>query len=372
MNQTTAAVFQEQGNIELRSIALPELSKDELLVKVLGCTLCGSDLHSFEGRRKVPTPSILGHEIVGEIVDEGERTPLDICGQLLRVGDRVSWSVVANCDRCFYCLRGWPQKCLNATKYGHEALKPGRELVGGLAEHCLLVSGTKIMRWPSEVPLEVACPASCATATAMAAIEAIKESVAKALPNNQKRERELTNCKVAILGAGMLGLTACAIACTLGASVMCFDPVANRRDWALRFGAHTVGDPKEIGSISKMNTDGFGFDAVIEMSGTNAAFENTLPHVRIGGAIVLIGSVFSAPPISIHLEQIVRRCLDIQGIHNYGPNHLRAAVEFLSQNYDRYPFDSLVDSWWPLSKVVEAIDYANKKGVVRVGIRPDI
>ncbi|MEI8021858.1 MAG: alcohol dehydrogenase catalytic domain-containing protein, partial [Schlesneria sp.] len=67
-----AAVFAGvSGEKGLCQLTVPELGESEVLVRVSGCTICGSDLHSFHGRRTVPVPTILGHEIVGEIVDMG-------------------------------------------------------------------------------------------------------------------------------------------------------------------------------------------------------------------------------------------------------------------------------------------------------------
>ncbi len=121
----------------------------------------------------------------------------------------MTWAIVANCGDCFFCRRDLPQKCLKAVKYGHEAFRPGEELLGGVAEHCLLVRGTSIVAIPEELPLEVACPASCATSTIAAALEGAGD---------------LQDRTVCVLGAGMLGLTACAMARSCGASsIVCVD-----------------------------------------------------------------------------------------------------------------------------------------------------
>ncbi|MCC6511260.1 MAG: zinc-binding dehydrogenase [Pirellulaceae bacterium] len=355
MPTSRAAVFERVGEIELQSIAIPQPIGDERLVRVLGCTLCASDLHSFQGRRSVPCPTVLGHEIVGEIVQFGpEAQRFDWSGRPLSIGDRVSWAVVASCGQCIYCRNGLPQKCTRSTKYGHEAFKPGRELVGGLAEHCLLVSGTHVMRWPDQVPLAVACPASCATATAMASLDAIGE---------------LRGLRLLVLGAGMLGLTTCAIASARGAAeIMCVDPIDQRRQQALRFGATCVADPAQAAALVAERTEGYGADAVIEMSGVTAAFDTAWQCIRMGGTLVLVGSVFPSPPVPVALEHVVRRCLRIQGVHNYGPQHLSAAVEFLSAHHAQFPFESLVSQWFRLDEISQALAAAAQPGVVRIGV----
>jgi D-arabinose 1-dehydrogenase-like Zn-dependent alcohol dehydrogenase len=103
-HEIRAAVFNSPGEtIELRSFAQPEPRGDEVLVRVACCTLCGSDLHTYLGKRHGPTPSILGHEVLGEIAAFGPTHSLkDWRGQPLSIGDRISWSVAASCAYCLF------------------------------------------------------------------------------------------------------------------------------------------------------------------------------------------------------------------------------------------------------------------------------
>lgn len=360
MTHSLAAVFDgHPGKLELRRLPIPALEPAEILVRVLGCTLCGSDLHSVEGRRSVPVPTVLGHEIVGEIVEFGATASVhDLAGRELKVGDRVTWAIVANCGHCFSCNRGLPQKCLNAIKYGHEPFRAGRELLGGLSEYCLLVAGTGIVQLPDLIPLEVACPASCATATIAAALEAAGD---------------LQGRQVCVIGAGMLGLTACAMVRVRGADeIVCVDPNDARCALALSFGASRVAKPDELASLVALANAPQGFDVVLELSGHPSAFEVAWPLLRVGGTLVLVGAVFPAPPVPISLEQIVRRHLTIRGIHNYAPRHLLDAVEFLFAYHEQFPFASLVDRWVPLTSITEAFAQGRDPNAIRVGVRPTV
>jgi alcohol dehydrogenase len=356
MSASLAAVFSGiPQQMDLKEFPRPEPSAAEIVVRVLGCTLCGSDLHSFEGRRQVPVPTILGHEIVGEIAAFGTAAPHhDLAGTALGVGDRVTWSLVASCGNCFFCERGLPQKCLQGVKYGHEPFQPGRELVGGLAEHCLIVPGTSLVRLPEDLPLEVACPANCATSTAVAAIEAAGD---------------LKGSTVCVLGAGLLGLTVCALAKTDGANnVICVEVNANRRIKALSFGATHAISPEELVETSKRTTDGRGVDAVFEVSGSPAAFSAAWPAARIGGTFVVVGAVFPSASVELPLEQLVRRHLILRGVHNYAPRHLLKAVQFLREQCRVFPFGLLVGEWHPLSSVQHAFNVARNSDIIRVGV----
>ena len=351
-----AAVFGGvAGEMTLRQLSIPKPAESEILVRVSGCTICGSDLHSFHGRRTVPVPTILGHEIVGEIVDiGGPSARFDLGGQKLQRSDRVTWAIMANCGVCDLCRRDLPQKCLNGVKYGHEAFRPGRELLGGLAEYCLLVPGTSIVRLPDELPLAVACPASCATATIAAALEAAGDLAGR------------TGC---LIGAGMLGLSACAMSRVQGAAkVVSVDPVSARRDLATEFGATRTSAPDELAAVAMEEVGPLGFDVVLELSGNPAAFQLVWPLIRTGGTLVLVGSVFPGPSIPIALEQIVRRHLTIRGIHNYAPRHLLEAVKFLATAHTQYPFARLVSEWISLTSIADAFRRGSQPDAIRIGV----
>lgn len=356
-HQARAAVFTAPDRqLQFRQFPVPQPQGDEVLVRVVACTLCGSDLHTYLGRRVVPVPTILGHEILGRIAAFGPTARrYDAAGRALSVGDRVTWSLVASCGDCFYCRRRLPQKCERMVKYGHEPLTPGRELTGGLAEYCLLAPGTALLQLSDALSDEAACPANCATATAAAALGA---------------HGDLRQQRVLVVGAGMLGLAAAAMARHRGAAeVVCVDVDAARLARAEAFGATRLAGPADVESAVRAATEGRGVDVALELSGAPEGFETALAQLRLGGTLLAVGAVFPSRPVPLAVEQVVRRNLTLRGIHNYAPDDLRAAVEFLSQAA-QYPFASLVAQWLPLGAAAEAFRLARQPGVLRVGVRP--
>ena len=345
----TAAVFLQPGQpLEIRQLSLPSLAPGEALVEIELCTVCGSDLHSVRGDRQVPSPSILGHEIVGSL-KETNGDIFDLNGERLTIGDRVSWSIAASCGQCFFCREGIPQKCTQLFKYGHQALSD-HPLGGGLASHCHLARGTSLVRVPPSLPAEVACPANCATATAAAAL---------------RSAGTISGRTVLIYGAGMLGLTAAAMARELGAPhVFVSDLNTARCSLAERFGATPSLE------LLREATQGRGADIAIDMSGSPAAMEDALSQLRIGGCLVLVGAVFPARPLSLPADQLVRNLHRIEGVHNYTPADLQAALDFLSANWERYPFADLVEREFPLTEINEAIKVALEDSPIRVALRP--
>lgn len=358
MSNCTAAVFTGQPNqLELWEIPLPELQPNEMLVEVLGCTICPSDLHSIHGRRETPVPSILGHEIVGRIVASGPDTMRsDIRGQPLQVGDRIAWAVIVHCGNCFYCQNGLTQKCLHSLKYGHARFQPERELLGGFAEFCLLVADAKVIKLPDDLPLESACPVGCGTATSAAALEL---------------GGDLSGRDLVIFGAGLLGLTLTAMARSAGANqIVCVDPNPERARRGLEFGASAAISPAELPDFQRDANRGHGFDVAWETSANPAAFELAIPALRMGGKLIELGAVYPVPPSPLLLEQLVKRNLTIFGQHNYSPRHLAAAVDFLENHEQRFPFSSLVEKWITLGELPAAVAPARCGASIRVGVRP--
>ena len=357
--EVKAAVFLGPGMLELQRLGAPEPDEGELLVRVTCCTLCGSDLHTYQGHRAVDVPTILGHEILGEVRRIGGRVT-DLAGRPIEIGDRVTWSVAAHCGDCFYCERGVPQKCVSLRKYGHERITRDHALSGGLAEMCHLAPGTSLIRVPDALIDNVACPANCATATVAGAL------------------RTGGGCRddvVLVQGAGMLGLTACAMAARRGARrVIVCDVDDARLARAESFGAQDRVSVREgaerLDEVIRYATDGRGVDLAVELSGSPDAVAHGLNALRIGGRYVWVGAVSPTPPVEIHPEFIVRRLLNIHGLHNYTPADLADAVDFLEQSADRYPFGELVTRTFALEDVEAAFRYAIDTRPPRVAVTP--
>lgn len=333
------------GKLTLVHRNKPAPGPGEVLVRVTASTMCGSDLHTIHGRRKVAVPTILGHEIIGKV--EAIGSGFTSTGSPINVGDRITWAVVAHCGHCLPCQRDIPQKCHNGFKYGHEHDSPTHSWSGGFADWCLLAPGTTIVRLPDSLSDALACPASCATSTVCAAMEAAGP---------------LKDRSVLIAGAGLLGLTACAMARQAGASnITCLEPDPHRRDRALAFGATAAVAPNDLGLDE--------FDVFLELSGANAAWELAFDRLALGARAVLIGAVFPGPDTRINMERIVRRMITIRGIHNYAPRHLEAAISFLAEHGRHVPLAEMVSEWFDLADHVNALKAASLPGATRIGFR---
>jgi putative phosphonate catabolism associated alcohol dehydrogenase len=331
-------------------VAPGSLKTGQVLVAVDLAAVCGSDVHSVLGHRPSPHPGVLGHEQIGRVVAVGPgEAPRRQDGAPVAVGDRVVWSVTVSCGRCERCRAGLGQKCLRLRKYGHEALTEDWPLSGGFATHCVVQPGTTIVAVEEALPDEVAVSASCATATVAAALAAVGE---------------LSGARLLVTGAGMLGVTATAMATEAGARVTVSDPDPARRALAARFAAATVCAPDDI---PRYLNDA---DAAVELSGSAAAVAACLDAVGVGGRVVLAGSVSTSPPVPLDPERVVRKLMTVTGVHNYRPQDLAAAVAFLTRTAGTYPFGELTGEQFPLDRIDEAVAAAARGAAPRQTVRP--
>lgn len=357
---TRAVVFRGAGRpMETVQYAAPEPIGAEVLVRVTCCTLCRSDLHTHAGRRMEATPTVLGHEITGRIERFGpEAAPVDYSGRPAAVGTRVTWAVAVGCGECYFCAEDLPQKCARPYKYGHMRVSPGEPIGGGLADSIVLRPGTSWFAVPDEIPDRVAAPANCATATVAGLL---------------RHAGPIAGRSVLVLGAGVLGVTACAMAQSAGArAVVASDPAPACRERAFRFGAtHScTADASERAACVAELTHGRGADIVLELAGTAESVQAGLAQTRTGGTLVLAGTVAPVGPLVFDPEQIVRRMLTIRGVHNYHPRDLELALAFLAGRGRGFPFADLVAAEYPLEEAEAAFAYAHAHPGVRVAVVP--
>lgn len=342
----TAKVWLGAGQ-DHETVAVPGvgLGHGDVLIAIELSTVCGSDVHTVQGHRSAPTPLVLGHESVGRVIAIGEGGATAADSAPLRIGDRVVWSVTVSCGTCDRCVGGFTQKCRTLAKYGHERIGPRWELTGGFASHVHLRAGTTIVRVPEALPAAALAPASCATATAWAAV------------SKGAAGRSLEGKRVLVYGAGLVGLSAVAIAADEGAEVIVVDPSESRRAFAERFGGTARAKATEPADI------------VIEASGHAVA--DAIAAADVGGTIVLVGSVFPAEPVPLDAESVVRRLLAVTGVHNYTGAELAAAVGFLAGRGRAYPFAEVVGAVYQLDEVDAALAAAAAPGApLRVALNP--
>lgn len=330
---------------------LRALQPGEILVRTLYTTICGSDLHTYCGLRQEPCPTVLGHEIVGQIVEiHPEHGATDLLGEILRPGDRITWTIFTSNPQSANSLRGIPQKGEGLFKYGHARVTADDAFHGGLAEYCVLKAHTGIIRLPESMPDAVAATLNCSVSTVAGAL---------------RMAGEIKGKNVLITGMGHLGVTCAAMCREAGAAWIAAADISEKRlEEAKRFGANELIDMRGEKAMLPKNTD-----LVFDMSGSPDAMEFGLAALGIGGCAIWIGAVFNTRPLQIDPEKVIRNLLTVKGLHNYNFDDFRYAFGFMRRNWEKYPFGSVVEKEFPLDEVKEAFEYALQNKPLRVGIR---
>jgi threonine dehydrogenase-like Zn-dependent dehydrogenase len=212
-----------------------------------------------------------------------------------------------------------------------------------------LPAGTAIFPVPGEIPNAVAATANCAGATVAATM---------------RRAGPLGGARVLVAGAGMLGITACAMAADAGArEVIVVDRDRGRAERAMGFGATRAEEP----AWERLS----GVDVAFDFCGEPEAIEGALGTLRPGGQLVLAGAVYPARALAISAEDVTRRMLQISGVYNYSPLDLWTAIEYLAGAVARYPFAELIGGRFPLERIDEAIEFMQVARPFRVAITPE-
>ncbi|GAA3576413.1 zinc-binding dehydrogenase [Snuella lapsa] len=362
-NNRTASTTNSTVNSQFQIFETPEkpfsfkektspiaLAPKETLVEIELSTICGSDIHTIEGKRKEDTPCILGHEAVGKIIATSNRKGFAI-------GDRVTWTIADSCGECPACTEyGLPEKCERLFKYGHASINNGSGLNGCYASHILIRPGTHMVKIPDNLSNPIVAPANCALATMVNAIS----------------KMTLKPKRVVIQGGGLLGLYACGLLKEQGVpEIYCLEINENRFELIQKFGAIPVNakDPKEALDYILSQT-GKGVDTVFEVAGIKELIPQGLELLRPGGEYVLVGLVHPDSELGITAEQIIRKCISIKGIHNYAPKHLDEAIAFLERTQDTLPFNELVSPPYTLNNLEKAVQEAKKQHWMRVSVKP--
>ncbi len=346
----------------IREYPLRPAKPDEVLVRITMATICRSDIHSYQGHRPNPCPGILGHEIIGVIEELGGNITHDLRGDLIAVGDRVTWTEFFHAGPSYYGdIHDMPQKASGVRKYGHDLATEDPHFLGGFADYCYILPGTGILKLPDSITDAEATPLNCGVATMISVTEAAQIDVGD---------------RVVVQGLGLLGLYGCAIAKARGAAcVIGLDAVADRLETAKRFGADHCIDVTGLESEALVErvralSPPDGADVVLEVCGHASVIPQGVGMLRVGGRYVLGGLVNPGSDFTIDGNELVRKWITIKGNHNYHPRHLVQALDFVMANRGRFPFGEIVDARFPLDQLGEAFARAADRSVLRAAVVP--
>ena len=357
-----AAVLREVGMpLEVLDLGLAAPRAGEVLVRIAASGVCHSDVSVQDGSVPLPTPIVLGHEGAGvvEAVGAGVDT--------VRVGDHVVLSFTPMCGHCFHCTRDEGFLCDDGRNRFAGRLVDGtcRFSLDGADVHTMAMCGTfaertvvpasSVVAIPRDVPLPLAALLGCGVLTGVGA----------ARHTGHVRPGE----RVVVVGCGGVGLNVIQGARLCGAGeIIAVDPVAEKRELAVRFGATHAVDPDGSDPVEQVRalTGGRGGDAVFEVVGREATISQALDMTRRGGRLVLVG-VPDLARVPTVLERLYYSARSITAC-TYGSVNVRAEVPWLIDGYRRGELllDELVSEMIGLDRINDAMaDLASLTSTVR-------
>ena len=267
----------------LEDVPRPEPAADEVLIEVEVCGVCHSDLHVADGDWKqfagiVKQPLILGHEIVGRVVERGSAV------QSVEVGERVGvpW-LQWTCGRCEFCREGNENLCLRQRI-------TGVMVDGGYAEFCM-APASHVVKIPASLSSEQAAPLLCAGVT-----------VHRALKKAKIRAGE----RLAVFGVGGLGHLAVQIGRAAGAEVTAIDVVDEKLALAKSLGAARTLNATKDDVVKEVRRVG-GMHVAMVTSAAKSAYDMAFYCVRPTGTLLVVGlpaKEISFPPILMAAGEI--------------------------------------------------------------------
>ncbi|NMB90377.1 MAG: alcohol dehydrogenase catalytic domain-containing protein, partial [Chloroflexi bacterium] len=262
-----AATLYGIRDVRLEQRPVPTPGPGEALLRILSVGVCGSDVHYYlEGRighQVVSAPIIMGHEFSAYVTALGPGV------EGLDVGDLVAVEPGISCGECEMCQLGHPNLCPHVRFCGTPPVD------GVFAEYAVMPA-----RNCFRLPAAITPPEGALLEPLGIAIHAV--NLAHLRPGD----------RVAVLGAGPIGLLCAAVARAAGASaVYASEPLAYRREFARRYAATEVYDPSRQDVVAEVlsATSGRGVDVVFEAAGADETPQQAAGMVRTGGKILLAG-----------------------------------------------------------------------------------
>lgn len=337
-----AVIYDAPRSFSYCDTADPAIAADEVLVRVHGCGLCGTDLHIHEGEFGPRFPLIPGHEFTGEIVALGS----EVTG--FQAGQRVVANSNTVCGNCFYCMRGDFLLCENLGAYGVT-------LNGGFAEY-LKVKADRVFAIHNLKPREAIMVEP--TACALHGIE-----VLDARPGSD----------VLLLGAGPTGQVLAQLVKLNGAArLVVAAPPGKKLDLVSRLAADEVApidrDDPDVHRKRLQELSPKGFDYVIEATGAATVCEDGLQYVRRRGTLLVYGVYPEKATVRFKPFDLFRGEISIKGsfaqVDSFG-----RALAYLESG--RIKVDEIVTDEVPLSEYQHALELAWSRKGVKTMIVPD-
>ncbi len=333
------SVYRGGGTLTTEDWPVPVIGPRDLLVRLRGCGLCGSDIAKVSAPA-TRVPSVFGHELVGDVVAAGDEVA-DFA-----LGDRVVAAHHVPCGTCHLCRRGSESMC-PAFKASH--LDPG-----GFAEF-VRVPEPNVRHATFRVPAHVTDETASFVEPLACCLRAVR------------RMRITSGDTAAVVGLGSIGSMFVQLLRRAGATVVGVDPIDSRAALAVTLGARVAASPDTAARALRTVSDGRGADVVVVTGGGADVLPWGAGVVRDGGSIhYFAGGGGTVLPLA--LEELYHRELTIMTTYSSSPRDLTDAFTLLVAG--EVDVSALVTHRLPLTHVAEAVDLMRRREALKVFVTP--
>ncbi|MEM2178899.1 MAG: alcohol dehydrogenase catalytic domain-containing protein [Candidatus Methanomethylicaceae archaeon] len=348
-----AAVLTSPFRISLQEFEIPKIKANEALLKPLAVGICGTDVAAYQGKFiKWKLPLIMGHEIIGEILEIGNEAS-DIYD--INEGDRVIVEPYISCGVCEYCSSGYYQLCKKQRSYGGISCSIPPYLWGGYSECMYIAPGSHLHKVPSGVDI-----ISGAMSNVMS--NAIRWVVTKG---------HVSLCDtIVILGPGVQGLLSVVVAKEVGAEKVILAGLSEdykRLELGKELGADFIINVDEEDIVKSVYeiTQGKMADVVIVCAPSISAIESAFKLVKRLGRIVIISNTEGRQAKFVP-DDIVWNEIEIYG--GLGQSRVDLAIKLIQKYQTK--IKKIITNVFELSNIKEAFEVATKKrDVIKVVIK---
>jgi len=318
------AMYYNNKDVRLEEMPVPKISPDELLVRVVACGLCGSDV--LEWYRIKKAPIVLGHEMAGEIVEVGANVTR------FKTGDRVFVSHHVPCNTCHYCVAGHHTAC--------ETLHTTNFYPGGFAEY-LRVPPLQVDRGTFVLPKEVSYD------------EGTFVEPLGCVLRGQKVAKLKAGQTLLVLGSGISGILHIKLAAARGAGrIIATDVSPYRMNMAKRSGADFIFDGREFtpDKLREVN-NGRLADLVILCTGALSAAYQALESVDRGGKVMFFAVPDPEDSLEIPINQFWRDEVTLLTSYAVNIDDISETIELLRAK--RVDITDMITHRFPLAEASE-------------------
>lgn len=343
-----AAVLEELEKLVVKKVDKPKCGRDEVLLKVEACAVCGSDIRIYHyGNPRVLPPTVIGHEVSGVVVEKGP----DI--ERVKPGDRVAIGADVPCGRCYWCRNGMGTNCKLNYAIGYQ-------FPGGFQEYMLLNRTTLDFGPVTPIPDSLSFEEA-----------ALAEPLACAI-NGLELARFSLGKSICIIGLGPIGCMMLELTRIYGASKVFAAQRSKRRlEMAKQFlpEARFIATEEEDPVKSVMEeTGGEGVDLVMTTASTVKAHEDAIEMVRHRGTVNLFGGLKNQPKLCIDSNLIHYKECFIMGSHGSLPHHHVQAVRLIGEKKVHAKW--YISETFGLDDIQKAFDYHESRRGMKVIVKP--